>query len=81
MWYHLQECVVGFLYLLAPFLLDLQQVHLQTLLDLPRLLLSSSFLCTQPGNLHTHTHTHLMYHSNTIKNFIPQSWISSCWSS
>lgn len=45
------------LYLLTSFLFELQQVHLQTLLHLPRLLLGGCLLGTEPRNL-THTQTH-----------------------
>lgn len=45
------------LYLLTSVLFELQQVHLQTLLHLPRLLLGGCLLGTEPRNL-THTQTH-----------------------
>jgi len=42
------------LYLLAALLFDLQQVDLQTLLHLPRLLLGRRLLRAQPGDLRHH---------------------------
>ena len=44
-------------YLLAGLLFDLEEVELQTLLHLTRLLLGRRLLRAQPGDLHTHTHT------------------------
>ena len=44
-------CVCVVTYLLAGVLSDLQQVHLETFLHLPRLLLGRRLLGTQPGDL------------------------------
>src|SRR4029434_6287562 len=74
-------------YLFTRLLFDLQQVALQTLLHLPRLLLSCRLFWTQPRDLHTHqttshphrnppththTHTHPHTHTQLLSLNIPQ---------
>lgn len=59
------ECSSSLLHLLTSFLFDLQQVHLETLLHLPSLLLSCCLLRTKPGDLSTSTHTHTETHKHT----------------
>src|SRR4029434_1215541 len=68
--------------LFAAVVFDLQQVALQTLLHLTRLLLGRHLLSTEPGDLtdthtHTHTHTHSWWSCDSEFSFSSRCFCSS----